>query len=143
MAVVESLHPLLDPVRIPVRRGQSHVEHGFRSLGLVGAGCVHRGGGEGACEWRRLFDERRDGRWNGNDFVLLDELPQAAQGIAEGLQQLVCGRVVSVQITQHCCCTAMRINLGGNLYELLLVAPEICISDFEQSVQGNVHHLFV
>ena len=37
----------------------------------------------------------------------------------------------------------MGIYLGRNLFELLLVVPQIRIADLEQTVQGNIHHLFV
>ena len=142
-AAVESLHPLLDFFRFPVRRGQGDVEHGFGGLGFVGAGRVHGSGGEGAREGRRFLHDGRDGRWNGDDFVLLDELPQAAQSVAEGLQQLVGGRMVLAQIGQHGLRTAVGINLGGDFLELLLVAPQVGIADLEQAIQGNVHHLVV
>ena len=92
---------------------------------------------------RRFLDDGRDGRRDGDDLLLLDELPQAAQSIAEGLQQLVGGRVVLAEIGQHGFRAAMWIDLGGDLFELLLVAPQVRIADLEQAIQGNVHHLVV
>ncbi len=142
-AAIESLHPLLDLFRFPVRSRQGDVEHGLGGLGLVGPRRIHRSSGQCAREGWRLLDDGRNGRWDGDDFVLFDELPQSTQSIAEGLQQLVCGRMVAVQISQHRCRTAMGIYLGRNLFELLLVVPQIRIGDLEQTVQWNIHHLFV
>ena len=78
-----------------------------------------------------------------NDFLLLDELPQAAQSVAEGLQQLVGGRMVLSQIGQHLRRSAMGIDLGGHFLKLLLVAPQIGIADLEQAIERNIHHLVV
>ena len=113
-AAIEALHPLLDFFRFPARFGQSHIKHRLRGFGFVGAWSVHGSRGQGALEGRRFLHNRRDGLRQRNDFLLLDELAQSAQRIAESLQQLVGGGMVAAQIGKHRRCTAMRINLGGN-----------------------------
>ena len=47
------------------------------------------------------------------------------------------------QIGQHGLRTAVGIDLGGNFFELLLVAPQVGVADLEQAIQGNIHHLVV
>ncbi len=57
-------------------------------MGLVGAGRVHAGGGGGAHEGRRFFEDGAHIGGKSDDVVRLDEVDKAVEGGAEGIEEL-------------------------------------------------------
>src|ERR1017187_9554689 len=97
---IEPFHPRLNFFRSPRPLGKRDVEESLGGLGLVGAGCVHRGEGQGAREGWSLLDDWRYVRRNRDDVLLLDEIGQAAKSGTKVLQQLIGPGVILLQRSQ-------------------------------------------
>src|SRR6185369_4309116 len=92
---------------------QGHVEERFLGDLFVRPRGIHGGGGEGAHEGRRLLEDGRDRRGDRHDVVLDDEVAQAAERVAKGLQQSGGGGVVFLNLFENLLRGLLRVELRG------------------------------
>src|ERR1035441_2758951 len=127
----------------PTRVGQRHVEESLFGHFLEGPRRIHGGRGQRAHEGRRLLDDRRHHRRDGDDPALLDVFAQAAERAAKRLEQLAGRGVIVFETLEDLLRRALGIDLPRHLVELRLVAAQVLVAEFEQAVERNIHHLVV
>src|SRR5690349_697517 len=76
-------------------------------------------------------------------MLLVDEIAQSAEHISKRLQQMAGGRMILLSFVKNLPRSLLRIDLCGDFPEKLLIAPKIFIADFQQTVEGRVHHFLV
>ena len=142
-ATVEALHPFFPALGFPAGLRKRDAEQGFSGFRLVSARDVHGSCGGGAHEGRRLLHDGQDLGGDADDLFLLDELAQAAQDIAETLQQVIRRGMVFPQLSQHLAGAALGVDPLGRLLQSLLIAPQIGVPHLLQAVQGDIHHFVI
>src|SRR5262245_10213031 len=100
-AVIEAGHMFFNFFRLPAWLGKSDVEERLGGLFLKRSRGIHRSERQSTGKRRRLLHYGWNRGRNGDDLLLLDELLQPAQGVAEGLQQLVGGGMVFALLGQY------------------------------------------
>ena len=90
-----------------------------------------------SCRIGRSFEGTRD------DRVTVEKIDQAVEFGAERIQQPGGRGLIGDQGSQHLCGRLRRIELPGDAREFGLIAAQVRHADVEQSLQRQVHHLFV
>src|SRR5947209_6347757 len=142
-STIEGFQVLLDLTGAPVSLRQSYVEKRLLGDFFIRAGRIHGCGSKRSHKRWCLFKDGRSSRRDLHDVVLRDEFTESAENVAEGLQKATRGRMVLLELMQYFGGTPLRIDPGGYLLELLLVAAEVREPYFEQVLNRRNDHLFV
>ena len=79
----------------------------------------------------------------GDDLFLLDEADQAAESIAEALQQSIGLGMVLLQHAQHLLGRLVGIDLRGDALQLSLVLVQVVVANLQQTVERDLDHVVV
>ena len=142
-ADIESVHVAIDLSRRHRWIRKRDVEIRLRGVSFKGAGGVHAGEGGGAHERRRFFDDGLDVGRNGDDVMRADEADQIVEGGAEGVEKLIGRGMILAQLFENLARIFVRIEFGGNLFEVFLIFPQVGPADFEQLAERHVYHLVI